>query len=114
MITYPLIGIGMTLILVAVMEGNLGLLSHVLKNKIFGYLGKISFGLYVYHRASLWLADQIASRLDIQDQLLMFPATVGLFGLIFTIVISMVSYQLLEKPFLRLKEKFTYIKSRPI
>jgi len=53
MLTYPLIGIGMTLILSAVMQGNLWLLSAFFKNKILGYFGKISYGLYVYHVVSI-------------------------------------------------------------
>jgi peptidoglycan/LPS O-acetylase OafA/YrhL len=114
MLTYPLIGIGMTLILSAVMQGNLWLLSAFFKNKNLGYFGKISYGLYVYHVASIWLAYKITDTLVSPDRLLVYPLTVLLLGFLITLLVSMLSYQFLEKPFLRLKERFTFIKSRPI
>jgi len=114
MITYPLVGIGMSLVLFAVMQGNIWPISPLLRNKSLGYLGKISFGLYVYHVGSLWLASRITDALTSPDRLLVYPLTTLLLGLLITIAIAMASYQFLEKPFLRLKEKFTFIKSRPV
>jgi peptidoglycan/LPS O-acetylase OafA/YrhL len=35
-------------------------------------------------------------------------------GLVLTIVLASVSYRWLESPFLRLKEKFAAVKSRPV
>jgi len=43
MATYPLIGIGTSLILFAVMQGNLWPLSFLFNTKILCYLGKISY-----------------------------------------------------------------------
>ena len=114
MLTYPLIGIGMSLVLFAVMQGDIWLISRLFRNKILGYLGKISYGLYVYHVGSLWLATQATNALVSPERLFVYPTTVLLLGLSITIAISMASYQFLERPFLRLKEKFTFIKSRPI
>jgi peptidoglycan/LPS O-acetylase OafA/YrhL len=114
MYTYPLIGIGTSLILFAVMQGNLGPLSYLLKNKILGYLGKISYGLYVFHFVGLELAHKLTNAYVSEERLLVYPATVLLLSLVITVAISMVSYQFLERPFLRLKERFTFIKSRPI
>ncbi|MBN1453734.1 MAG: acyltransferase [Anaerolineales bacterium] len=114
MYTYPLIGIGTSLILFAVMRGNLGFISYLFKNKILGYLGKISYGLYVFHFVGLELARNLTSIYISEGRLLVYPATVLLLSLIITVAISMASYQFLERPFLRLKERFTFIKSRPI
>ncbi len=114
MLTYPLIGIGTSLILFAVMQGNLWLLSYLFKHKALGYLGKISYGLYIYHLVGIWLASQITNALISSDRLLAYPLTVLLLALIITAMLSIVSYQFLEKPFLRLKERFTFIQSRPI
>jgi len=114
MATYPLIGIGTSLILFAVMQGNLWPLSYLFKTKILGYLGKISYGLYVYHLVCIWLAYQITNALVPPDRLLVYPLTVLLLGLLITVLISMLSYQFVERPFLRLKERFTFIKSRPV
>jgi peptidoglycan/LPS O-acetylase OafA/YrhL len=114
MLTYPLLGIGVTLILAAVIQGKLWLLSTIFKNKFLGYLGKISFGLYVYHVASIWLASKLTISLISPDRLLLYPSTVLLLALIITVAISMLSYQFLERPFMQLKERFTFIKSRPV
>ena len=114
MLTYPLVGIGTSLILFAVGQRNLWVISSLFKNKAVGYLGKISYGLYVYHILGLNLAYKLTDAFVAQERLLVYPVTNLLLGLIITIVISTISYQFLEKPFLRLKEKFTLIKSRPI
>ena len=114
MLSYPLIGLGVTLTLSAVMHGNLWLLSPLFKNKILGYLGKISYGMYVYHVGSIWLAQEFIKIYVSPERLLVYPLSVVLLALTITILVSMLSYQFLEKPFLRLKEKFTFIKSRPI
>jgi peptidoglycan/LPS O-acetylase OafA/YrhL len=114
MYTYPLVGIGTSLILFAVMQGKLGPLTYMLKNKALGYLGKISYGLYVFHFVGLELAYNLTGAYVSMERLLVYPATVLLFSLVITVAISMISYQFLEKPFLRLKERFTFITSRPI
>lgn len=114
MLTYPLIGIGMTLILSAVMQGKLWVLSPLFKTKILGYFGKISYGLYVYHVASIWLAYRITDVFVSSERLLVHPLSVLLLGLLITLFFSMLSYQFFEKPFLRLKERFTFIQSRPV
>jgi peptidoglycan/LPS O-acetylase OafA/YrhL len=114
MLTYPLVGIGTALILFAVINSNLWILSTFLKNALLGYLGKISYGLYVYHVLCLWITKKITKVFISPERLLVYPATVLLLALIFTIIFSVLSYQFLERPFLKLKEKFTFIKSRPI
>ena len=114
MLTYPLIGLGMSFILSAVMQGNIWLLSTLFKNKILGYLGKISYGLYVYHVACIWLAQKIIETVISPERLLVHPLSILLLALTITILISMLSYHFLEKPFLRLKKRFTLIQSRPI
>lgn len=114
MLTYPLLGLGCTLLLFAVMRGNLWPLSLLLKNKVLGYLGKISYGLYVFHSLGISLGYQFTDAFVSRERLLVHPATILLSSLLFTILFSMASYQFLEKPFLRLKERFTFIQSRPV
>lgn len=67
------------------------------------YLGRISFGLYVFHELAidLWAPPHFAS-------LHTLPA------LITSIVFAWISYELLEKPFLRLKGRFTKVRSVPL
>ena len=84
-------------------------------SKPFLYLGKISYGLYVYHVLWLGLARNgllrlvgvhvSAAALQLMAMGLALPAT---------IVTAMISYRYLETPFLRLKKRFTVVSSRPV
>jgi peptidoglycan/LPS O-acetylase OafA/YrhL len=72
------------------------------------FLGKYSYGLYVFHFPVYWLCRNAfllqISRFIHQDSL----AKIGAASLcvLFTIGLSLVSFHLLEKPFLRLKRYF--------
>ncbi|MFZ5911961.1 MAG: acyltransferase family protein [Chloroflexota bacterium] len=114
MLTYPLIGLGMALILASVMQGGLWPLSLLFKNKTLGYLGKISYGLYVYHLAGLDLAFEWTDTLVSPERLLVYPLAGTALGLAVTVAFSVASYELLEKPFLRIKERFAFIQTRPV
>jgi peptidoglycan/LPS O-acetylase OafA/YrhL len=68
-------------------------------------LGKISYGLYMLHPTAivLVLAALRGSGLDGRSwnyNLIMYPAAIGL-----TLLLSYVSYQFLEMPFLRIKDR---------
>lgn len=75
------------------------------------YLGKISYGLYVFHMLSLHLVDKIQGGYAGSWPKLMVHFWVGL-GL--TVGLAATSYRYLETPFLHLKERFAYIRSRPV
>jgi peptidoglycan/LPS O-acetylase OafA/YrhL len=70
------------------------------------YLGKISYGLYVFHlpcrEVAAWLLG------GIRHGLLFRP----LLQMVLTILVASVSYRYFEKPFLRLKARFEFIKTR--
>ena len=72
-------------------------------------LGVVSYGLYVYHEFFLNLFNRI------------LPSTHGwgfvwwwLLSLCGTTIAALASYRWLESPFLRLKERFSFVKSRPV
>ncbi len=114
MLTYPLVGIGMSLIIYSVMQNGFWMLSNLMRNPITGYLGKISYGLYVYHLLGVNIAYSIANRFVDPQRLLFHPASVLFLAFLITTLLSAVSYQILERPFLRMKDRFTIIKSRPV
>jgi len=115
MFTYPLTGIGMVMILHTVVYGNLPIIKDFLGNKTIVYLGRISYGLYVYHILCLTIANQICNRLDvIPSSLLLYPFAMSGIGMMLTIALATASYYVYERPFLILKNKFTEIRSRPI
>jgi peptidoglycan/LPS O-acetylase OafA/YrhL len=113
MITYPLVGIGTSLIIYSLTQGGVGIISSLLQNRRLAYLGKISYGLYVYHKLGIFLANRMTKPHLDSDRLVAYPAMVLLLSFVITVAISAVSYGLLEKPFLKLKERFAVIQSRP-
>ena len=75
------------------------------------YLGKISYGLYVYHVLALLLVGlALGGKAGTLARFLVY----WFGGLTLTIVLASASYRWLESPFLRLKEKFATVKSRPV
>jgi len=71
------------------------------KIKPFNYLGKISYGLYMYHLIMMYLFNLWLSNTEITG-LIVVPIYFGL-SLSGTILVSALSYQLIEKPLLKLK-----------
>jgi len=80
------------------------------KRTTLRYLGKISFGLYLFHLPCLMFLWRLAPHLLGNDSQL-FSAVVGL---PLTIGVASVSYRYFESPFLRMKERFTVVQSRGI
>jgi peptidoglycan/LPS O-acetylase OafA/YrhL len=83
--------------------------------KPFIYLGKISYGLYVFH--VLWLGlvrDLLTHVASSHLSPLAFQLTAMAIALPATVLTGMLSYQYLESPFLRLKKRFTFVRSRPV
>lgn len=81
------------------------------KYTVLIYLGRISYGLYVFHMLGIKLADVILENSSITGSMLTFGRA-GI-ALTTTIILSIISYNLLEKPFLKLKKRFTFVESRP-
>jgi peptidoglycan/LPS O-acetylase OafA/YrhL len=81
------------------------------------YLGRISYGMYVFHITTFWFVYFI-----FREELAVFSKVIGLYewrnnigfviAFLATVTISLLSYKFFEKPFLKLKRKFTFIPSR--
>ena len=81
------------------------------------YLGRISYGLYLFHELVYTLVFHVwkASLVRLSEFLHLRNWTGGLGTLIVfgtTILLAHLSYQLYERPFLRLKRRFTFVPSR--
>ena len=72
------------------------------------WLGKISFGLYIFHFPILAILNFKAARLRLS------PIELDITALLLTIASAALSYHFFEAPFLRWKSKREIIKSRPI
>jgi peptidoglycan/LPS O-acetylase OafA/YrhL len=83
--------------------------ARILRSRGLVYLGKISYGLYVYHLAGVLIAEQILGTRSIGGH-----RGATLLGFLLTVAFSAISYRWFESPFLRLKERFAIIRSRPV
>lgn len=108
-VSYVCIGIFTSLALFSVLKSNI--LKALFSINVFVFLGKRSYGLYVYHLLGNGVASFIIKNISSipSNSLAAF-----MYSLTFTIVASVVSYNVLEKPFLKLKKRFEVINSRPI
>lgn len=69
------------------------------------YLGKISYGLYVYHLGIIWFAHRLLENVITTPQ----PITKFLFAVLeflVTLIVATISFYFLEKPILTLKDKY--------
>ena len=71
------------------------------------YLGRISYGLYVFHRLCYVIAESAFG--STRGLAHYFVIVLTAFGL--TLILAATSYRFFERPFLRLKERFTYVLS---
>lgn len=77
-----------------------------LENRAMNYLGKISYGLYMYHPFAIMIVLSALVALGIQSDLLLYSGS-----LLVTILLAGLSYQYFEAYFLRFKDKFSHILS---
>jgi peptidoglycan/LPS O-acetylase OafA/YrhL len=110
MTAYGAVGLGCTLLFV----GILGAPSKWFPKQLI-HLGKISYGLYAFHLLGLRLSEAIMFRWRAA-----YPGngtTLALripIALALTIFFAAFSYRFFETPFLRMKERFTFIPSRNV
>ena len=102
---YPSVAVGGVLLLLSVLRTRTGSTTRSLT-----YLGRISYGLYVFHVLGLLISDHIVH--DQTASLFRYALRVGV-ALAATIAMAAVSYRWLETPFLSLKQRFTHVLSRP-
>lgn len=87
--------------------------------KIFGYLGKISYGLYVLHVLMLEMSIAavhylVVTKAGRRPPLIEQHLLSAICALVLTLVFASLSYKYLETPFLLLKKRFTIVPSRPV
>jgi len=116
MLTYPLSGFGMALIIYAIIYRKKLAFSNLLKTRVLTLLGKISYGLYMYHILSISIVNEVSIRIfnvnPLQHQY--YPIFLFIVGLSLTIILAIVSYNWIEIPFLKLKERYSLTYLQPI
>jgi peptidoglycan/LPS O-acetylase OafA/YrhL len=75
------------------------------------YLGKISYGLYVFHELALYCMFKLLGGdvHTLRTYLVYWPS-----ALLLTVIMAALSYRFFESPFLSWKERFAVVPSRPV
>lgn len=81
-------------------------LSTLLENKPLVYLGKISYGIYMYHLIGIVLSIYLMKSINVSSNLAIYSLSIG-----FTLLFASVSYEYFESIFLILKKRFSSISS---
>ena len=107
--TYALTGLSTALVLQSAINSEQ--MKRLLSIKALVYLGKRSYGLYLYHFLGIDLANWL---LGFLHELPFSDAFSFVLSMLLTIIMSIVSYRVIERPFLRLKKRFEVVESRPV
>lgn len=93
---------------VAIAASGLGIIGKVLRLKPLIHIGKISYGLYLYHLPCYFIITRIVSKYNLLREPASVPIIIGIliakFG--FAYLTALLSWNYLEKPFLTLKNRF--------
>lgn len=79
-------------------------------NWMMDYLGKLSYGIYVIHPLIIF---SVVSFIKFEKEILLNPIFYFLAIILITIGMAHLSYNFFELPFLKLKNRYSIIKSRP-
>jgi peptidoglycan/LPS O-acetylase OafA/YrhL len=79
-----------------------------LENKVLKYLGKISYGLYMYHVVGIIIAINLIIFINptFNGNDLFYNTLLSVLSISFTILISFLSYHFMERKILKFKDRF--------
>jgi peptidoglycan/LPS O-acetylase OafA/YrhL len=101
---YPGVAFCCAVILFATIGVTLDLKSRLVR--VVVYLGKISYGLYVWHYGCFYVAGVLYHLLPKSPHFVIGFVARGGFALGLAVALASLSYRFLEQPFLRFKKKF--------
>lgn len=108
LVSYPVVTLSSILIIYAFLHDETAVPAW-LRNKLLIQLGRMSYGLYVFHQFSLAYVRPFVGSIDRPAKLAAYMGS----GLGLTTLLAVISYRWIERPFLALKERFTVVRSRP-
>jgi peptidoglycan/LPS O-acetylase OafA/YrhL len=83
-----------------------------LENTFYNLLGKISYGLYMYHLIVIYFSIKFLNYCNMFDAKNIYSnLLLYIMAISFTSLISYISYTLFEKKFLKIKSRYSLINS---
>jgi peptidoglycan/LPS O-acetylase OafA/YrhL len=82
-----------------------------LENSILNDLGKISYGIYMYHFMVIPAVLSCIKPYNNCMNEISFNLIIYFSVIILTVIVSKISYSILEKPIIKMKDKYAIIKS---
>lgn len=83
--------------------GREGFMNGFLENGAIKYIGRISYGLYVYHNGLIWFAAKLP---DLGLEASSMKLLSALLALLFSFVLAALTYKYIEMPLLNLKDRY--------
>ena len=111
---YLISAIACCLILDAALSSNSKILDFWLSSGPIVWMGKLCFGLYVFHLVAIRITLGSLESIGIKIETFSEWAASLLLALSIALLLAFFAYKFIEKPFLKLKTRFTHVKSRPI
>ncbi|WP_167400564.1 acyltransferase family protein [Flavobacterium psychrolimnae] len=75
----------------------------------FNFIGKISYGIYVYHMLIIFIFSNLFKYIDLQENYKLFLVYGSVISA--SIILAYISYEYFEKYFIKLKNNFAVVKS---
>jgi peptidoglycan/LPS O-acetylase OafA/YrhL len=73
-------------------------------------MGRISYGLYCLHMVALLAVLQVMQRLSLGHEVWHVVILQPVAALLLSVILAWASHRYLERPFLKLKDRFAYIR----
>ncbi len=99
---YSLVAVGCASVIALVVLARGARSTAFLRWSPLTYLGKLCFGLYLLHRPADTIVSAVASRAGLEGALRLMPLKLAV-----AVMLATVSWRLFERPFLRLKDRFS-------
>jgi peptidoglycan/LPS O-acetylase OafA/YrhL len=104
--------IGIAMIMFVLKNQNEWIRKYILENRVFNFIGKISYGIYLYHFtfSSFFdgLMNSLAARVPALASIVLNPAIEYCLKLGSLFFVCWLSFRFIEQPIIRLKKKFEY------
>ncbi len=99
-------------LLIIIQVAHFNYFSSILENKVHSYLGKISYGIYMYHFLIIPFVLYMVKSMNMGDKPITLNIIIYTLSIGGTVIVSGLSFRYFENWFINLKEKYAVVKSK--